>query len=382
MTDLQGKEYTAAQVQRSAPPNLRVNQFSQDRMLQSNEIERISTSIPPWNWQLNHYVTFPLTLSAIRFQREMLVSLSILFMLLAAAGVVWMDRARARRLTVLTETLQRFGAGEPTARSRDQSSDELGRLSDAFNCMADDLAHAQKKLQKQLAEHEQSPNAWKQQLAEFQTKCDDLERFAASTAHELKAPLATMQGFARDLEPTAKAGDWDRFQHDVFRIQQAGKNLQATVDTLLRLAKVQPSAKLSEAVSLQTAANEAVELLCGNIDPQRIQVVISGEMPTVPGDSVLWRQVFQNLIDNSLNACRDVAAVKIEIGCERRDGQLVCFVRDNGAGLSPHDVAQLFVRPPSGLGLPLVQKIITLSGGKVWAERREPGTQITWSCGT
>ncbi len=302
--------------------------------------------------------------------------------MVVSAMIVWFrHRSAAARFAVLTENIQRFGAGDHSLRSSDTSSDELGKLAAAFNDMADDIVHANRKLQKQVAEHERSPNARGQHNDELQAKLIDLERFASSAAHELKAPLVTIQGFAKGLEALAKSSDWGHFHDDVHRIQQAGKDLQATVDSLLQLARTGQGANLAENVSLQKAAEEAVELLRGSIEPQRVAIVIADDLPTVKGDGVLWRHVYQNLIANALAACESAASPKIDIGCEHRDGQSVCFVRDNGKGLNSERIETLFHRQGSGLGLPLVRRIVEFHGGKIWAESQPRGTLIAWTVG-
>jgi nitrate/nitrite-specific signal transduction histidine kinase len=78
--------------------------------------------------------------------------------MILSAMIVWLwQRSLAARIAALTETIQIFGASVSSIRTNDRSSDELGKLAEAFNCMADDVVHAQGKLQKQLDEQRPSP---------------------------------------------------------------------------------------------------------------------------------------------------------------------------------------------------------------------------------
>lgn len=218
-----------------------------------------------------------------------------------------------------------------------------------------------------------------------QQRIADLERFAAVVAHEFQAPLVTLQGFLGGLEATAKDGDWDRFQNDVSRIQQLSQELRTTVDVLLRLAKGEVNPQAGQSVSLAQAANEAVELLEGTLSKQPIVISISPDLPSVAGDAVLWRSVYQNLIANAAKACAGVANAKIDIGCEHFGGERICFVRDNGRGHDPQEAARLFELSnlKAGLGLQLVRRIIELYGGNVWAEvNEEVGITVKWKLGS
>jgi signal transduction histidine kinase len=216
---------------------------------------------------------------------------------------------------------------------------------------------------------------------DLQAKIVELERFAAIISHEFHAPLVTLQGYLAGLETAAKAGDWDRFHADLSRIQRTGQQLRDTVDSLLQLAKLEANAPAPELVSLHQAALEAAELLQGPISQQHVQLSISSDLPTVIGHPVLWRHVFQNLIDNALKACAGVDDARIDIGCEKQDEQWTCYVRDNGVGLDPQAAQRLFDDGTVGLGLRLVQRIIELHGGKVWVESNGAGqgTTIKWT---
>lgn len=203
----------------------------------------------------------------------------------------------------------------------------------------------------------------------------DSERFAALVAHELKGSLATLAQYAKGLESAVAAGDSERFHHDIDRIQQIARDLAETVDALLLDAKHGASATAHETASLQQATAEAVDLLRESINAVQIKIVVAPDLPTVRGSQILWRQVYRNLIDNAVKACAGVDRPQIEIGCEQRNGEIVCFVRDNGCGADP---PRLF-DSGSGFGLAFVKRIIEQHGGRVWAEKNVCGLAVLWS---
>ena len=91
-------------------------------------------------------------------------------------------------------------------------------------------------------------------------------------------------------------------------------------------------------------------------------------------------EVFQNLIENACKFMGDQPAPRVWVGGERRDGELVCYVRDNGIGIAPPlqaKVFELFTRlDPSiegtGVGLCLVKRIVEEHGGRIWVESAPP----------
>jgi light-regulated signal transduction histidine kinase (bacteriophytochrome) len=105
-----------------------------------------------------------------------------------------------------------------------------------------------------------------------------------------------------------------------------------------------------------------------------------GELPTVNADHSLLRQVFINLLGNSIKYTRPREKARIEIGAEEKEHEYVIFVRDNGVGFEPKYVHRLFGVfqrlhterdfEGTGIGLAIVRRIIARHGGTVWAEGR------------
>lgn len=365
--DARGREMNAASLQ-AATPGLRAPQAT---LWSEFDQERMAAQIVPWNWQAIQTIRWSQALGGLRFQRNLLSALCLLAMMATAAVVVWLNRKSSARLTKLIETIQIFGASDPSVRVADDQPDEIGRLAETFNCMADDVAHTQRRLQKQLAEHEQSPSQWQGRVAELEQQLIASERYASHVSHEVQGPLATLEGFAAALAAAARSGDWEQLDRDQARVKSICGRLKDMSDALLRLAKGSPASR-SESVSLSLAAKEAADLV-GATDG----LSISDELPTVTGDLVLWRHVFVNLLTNAITASEPSRPQQIEIGCERRNGERVCFVRDHGHGMSAGEIEQAF----HGVGLGLVRRIVEHHGGKVWAESRGPGagTTVWWT---
>ncbi|MFO0918735.1 MAG: sensor histidine kinase [Planctomycetaceae bacterium] len=359
-----------------------------------------SVAVPPLNASLIQLTPRREVLGPTRTLRTFTAGFATLAMLGSLFFIVLENRMQSVRLEQLKESLQRFGAGNDTIRLSDRPEDEIGQVSAAFNCMAEDVLYAQRKLRKQLAEQAEILQGRQEQKDVSSSKLEELERYAAAVAHDVRAPLATMQGFVAGLTKAAQNGDWERFQGDVERIQRTGTTLQTMLEALLEYARLDRPSTETTPVSLNQAADEAVEWLRGAIESSRV-VIVRGELPTAQGDLVRWRQVFQNLIDNAVKACAASSGGRVEIGCEQRSvpgktpahgAVSCCFVRDDGIGLNPDQLRRLFEPLSSGparqvglgLGLALVKRIIERQGGVIWAESAGAGqgTTVWWTVPT
>lgn len=132
----------------------------------------------------------------------------------------------------------------------------------------------------------------------------------------------------------------------------------------------------SDEVALGEIAREAVELIEGRIRERGADVRIEAGMPTVMGDRQRLREVFQNLVENAVKFMGTQALPQVRVGARVEEADVICFVRDNGAGIAPeyHDnVFGLFNQldpeiPGTGIGLALVRRIVEAHGGRIWVE--------------
>jgi len=141
-----------------------------------------------------------------------------------------------------------------------------------------------------------------------------------------------------------------------------------------------------EVRDLGSLVREAAERVAIQMENQGVDLQIAPAMPQVYGDPGRLLEVFQNLIDNSTKFMGEQKHPRIEIGAEFENGQVHCFVRDNGVGIVPdyHDrVFDLFERldtkvDGTGIGLALVKRIVEVHGGQIWIESAGLGQGSTF----
>ena len=213
--------------------------------------------------------------------------------------------------------------------------------------------------------------------AQLEAANHELEAFTYTVSHDLRAPLRHIGGFAgmcldefgTTLEP--------RVQHYLRRIQDRARGMGELVDGLLNLARMGRRSLQPQRNALNSIVEEVVSMLQTEAGERDVEWRI-GSLPAVECDSLLIKQVFQNLISNAIKYSRPRAHAVIEIGQIRENGEPVIFVRDNGVGFSMKHADKLFGVfqrlhraedfEGTGVGLATVRRIIEKHGGRVWAE--------------
>ncbi len=221
-------------------------------------------------------------------------------------------------------------------------------------------------------------------LAERSTELDhatrELDSFAHSVSHDLRAPLRIVDGFAtivlEDYGDRGKALD-DLGRDHLRRIVAAGQRMNAMIDTLLSMSRMTSRELTRERVDLSRIARELIDDLRSQDAARRVEFVVGPEL-RADGDPTLLRLVLQNLLGNAWKFTARTGQARIEFGCRNDGGTPTYFVKDNGAGFDMRFAEKLFglfqrfhsanEYPGTGVGLATVQKIIRRHGGRIWAE--------------
>jgi two-component system sensor histidine kinase/response regulator len=205
----------------------------------------------------------------------------------------------------------------------------------------------------------------------------ELESFAYSISHDLRAPLRHIEGYADLLIESVGAtlSEEDRGYFNSI-VKSVGK-MNRLIDDLLHFSRTSRAEMHRGRVNLQDLLESVME----DIKPEtegRAIVWKKGPLPVVQGDPSLLRQVFINLLHNALKYSRPRNPAEIEIGSRVENEETVIFIKDNGVGFNMEYADKLFgvfqrLHSPqkfegTGVGLANVRRIIARHGGRTWAE--------------
>lgn len=204
-----------------------------------------------------------------------------------------------------------------------------------------------------------------------------LQSFSYSVAHDLRSPLRAIDGWSLALEEDYGHLLDDKAKKYLWRIRSEGQRMGELTDDLLKLAQISRSEFHAEFVNLSQIAFRVINRLVSEFPDRKVDIVIGPEIIT-KGDAHFLEMVLTNLLSNAWKFSSKKEDVRIEFGQIMKDGKLVYFVKDNGAGFSmdsAHNLFEPFQRlhrqsefPGTGIGLATVKQIIELHKGKVWVE--------------
>jgi signal transduction histidine kinase len=213
--------------------------------------------------------------------------------------------------------------------------------------------------------------------AEIEASNKELEAFSYSVSHDLRAPLRHVTSFANLLREHAGASIDETGENYLRRIIEAASGMGRLIDGLLTFSRLGRMEMSRDPVDLNQLVEEALQELQSEIEGREIVWRI-GELPAVEGNRETLRAALINLLANAVKFTRPRRPALIEVGCqEARNGEAVCYVRDNGVGFDMRYAGKLFgvfqrlhrVKDfeGTGIGLANVQRIILRHGGRVWA---------------
>jgi signal transduction histidine kinase len=205
----------------------------------------------------------------------------------------------------------------------------------------------------------------------------ELEAFSYSVSHDLRAPLRTIDGFSHALLVDHGEQLDAEAQRYLERIRSATQRMAGLIDDLLNLARVARGALRWTAVSMTALAGQVAAELHRR-DPGRATPIHVAPDVACRGDARLLAIVLENLLGNAWKFTTKHAAAEIWFGEQERDGGTVYYVRDTGAGFDMKYADKLFAPfhrlhaasdyEGVGVGLAIVQRIVSRHGGQIWAE--------------
>ncbi|MBN1956315.1 MAG: HAMP domain-containing protein [Anaerolineae bacterium] len=284
---------------------------------------------------------------------------------LAAAAALLLTRRIVRPITELTAVASDIAAGNLERVAPLQRADEMGLLAHAFNEMTRQLRNLVATLEQRVAERTQA----------LQEANAELEAFAYSVSHDLRAPLRATQGLSQAL--LEDCGDQlDAVGRDyVLRIQGSAQRMDTLIQDLLAYSRIARANVEFKVVSLELVLQDVLLQLESAIREQDARVTVEKPLPAVVGHYPTLAQVVANLVANAIKFVAPDVQPRVRIWAEKRDGVVRLWVEDNGIGIAPEHYERIFcvferlhgieTYPGTGIGLAIVRKGMQRMGGAV-----------------
>ena len=292
-------------------------------------------------------------------------------------------------ILALAETAAAVSARQDySVRAPKLGEDELGTLTDAFNLMLGRIEDQNRELRRYATELEQRVTerthelqerneALRRNAAELLAANTELDAFAYSVSHDLRAPLRSIDGFSQVLLEDYGAQLDESGRDSLQRVRAASQRMATLIDDLLKLARVTRSEMRTELVDLSKIARDIATELHRSTPERQVDVTIAQGLEA-RGDVRLLRVALENLLRNSWKYTAKQPRPRIEFATVEGNGERVFMVRDNGAGFDMQYADKLFgvfqrlhsadEFEGTGVGLATVRRIITRHGGRIWAE--------------
>jgi len=275
-----------------------------------------------------------------------------------------------------------------SVRASKLGEDELGTLTDAFNQMLGRIEdqdrelrrHAtdlEQRVEKRTHELQERNEALRRNAAELLAANQELDAFAYSVSHDLRAPLRSIDGFSQVLLEDYAAQLDEAGRDSLRRVRAASQRMGTLIDDLLKLARVTRVEMRSELVDLSGMARDIAAELQRTDAGRQVEFVIAPGL-NARADPPLLRVALENLLRNSWKYTAKQPRPRVEFGSIEANGGQAFLVRDNGAGFDMKYMDKLFgvfqrlhsaaEFEGTGVGLATVRRIITRHGGRIWAE--------------
>lgn len=204
---------------------------------------------------------------------------------------------------------------------------------------------------------------------------EELESFAYSISHDLRAPLRAIDGYSRILEQEyAKALDSEGLRL-LGIVRSSTKNLDRLITDILSLSRVGRSELKKEVLDMNSMVKSVYQELTAPETQDKMKFTIH-DLPEGYGDPTLVRQVWMNLISNAIQYSAPKDHPSIEVCGKSEPEKWTYTIKDNGVGFNPEYKDKLFTLfqrlhkasefEGTGVGLAIVHRIVTRHNGEVW----------------
>jgi signal transduction histidine kinase len=329
-----------------------------------------------------------------RNSKDLMIVISVLSLIVAIIAGIYITNSIVKPVLHLKEAAENISKGRIDVIDSITSTDEIGDLTQTFNKMALDLKKSKAQIEKYNKTLEQKVNERTKELeknirkltvteAKLQAYTNnlkvsnlELEQFAYVASHDLQEPLRTTISFAELFRQQYSGKLDDNADKYIGYIVQATNRMNALIKDLLDFSRIG-----TDTNRRRTDCNMILQDVLADVDKaikDSGAEIVCGDLPIVIGFATELRQLFQNLIINSIKFRRQNITPKIKIEAQKSGLPWQFAFSDNGIGIDPKHSERIFTifqrlhtrteYPGSGIGLSHCKKIVELHHGRIWVE--------------
>ncbi|MDM8549060.1 GAF domain-containing protein [Desulfobacterales bacterium HSG2] len=264
------------------------------------------------------------------------------------------------------------------ALDRKRAEEALREREDQLKKQTADLTNANEQMEQEIIRRMRTESDLYERTKELERSNRDLQQFAYVASHDLQEPLRSVSSYVQLLARRYRGRlDSDADEFIAFAVEGA-KRMQELILDLLAYSRVGTHGEKLEPTDSATALTRALTNLQTAIEESGAAVTHES-MPIVMADKSQLIQLFQNLIGNAVKFCGDNP--EVHVAAERKRGEWIFSVRDNGIGIGSEYAERIFVifqrlhtmdkYSGTGIGLAICKKIVDRHGGRLWVKSRE-----------
>lgn len=297
--------------------------------------------LPVEHFQLDYYINITQSIADLRNIQQILLTLSLAFLALAAVGLYFILMRIFKPLAIVANTSREIANGNYGERIRIKGRSELSKMADNFNQMAEEI-ESQFRILKEEAVGKQ--------------------QFIDNFSHEIRSPLTSIYGFAEYLQKAAFDEGANIKATQI--IMDEAKHMKAIATSLLELATLRNYVPIMEKIALTPLFNDVKETL----QIHAIKFDCEANIEYITGQEDLIRSLIVNLCQNAIKACPAEGGI-VRLAAMKQDDKVELHVTDNGRGIAAEDITKItepFYRADkarsrstgnAGLGLTLCKQI-------------------------
>ncbi len=309
---------------------------------------------------------------------------TLLFLAFGILAAYLLAESMTRPLLQLSACAEALKAGDENVRAPVETSDEIGKLALLFNSMVEAIKRRTRDLETALEELYQMNIVLEDKVdkrtVQLESANRELESFNYSASHDLRAPLNRLSGFCDALKEEYGDRLDEQGLHYLDRIAATGEQMNSVLSAMLTIYQIQQREMTTRSIDISELV-KAVAASLRQREPEREVNFVIQENILVYGDMKLLWLALENLLGNAWKFTKGRDAARIEFGQIEKAGELTCFIRDNGVGFNMEYADKLFTPfqrlhnnedfPGTGVGLAIVQRILSRQNGRVWLESAE-----------